>query len=595
MKLKLVNNLNEADAARGQRIQKLKAIHDTMEAEFEKNNYSFKGDNDRGFYIQPKFGYLSKISVIIDENNDYNVEIFDAQGKAPKKTPFNKTISAKDFYAEWNKKICPAAIDLIFDINNNDISKLQNSIVNEAVPEFIGNILNKAKNVVKNTVNKVVDSRDEKAANKQETKEVKQKIKQLTASLENILKNKANKSKIQIETTISENNSSQIDFELKSDFILNVIYKTDYISTDKSITVSDCRTSLNDYNNIDCSVDTFIKFLNSKLNLKIGVKSSSGNNAKPGGVESTSGNNAKPGDVKSTLKNNAKPGGVEGTLKNILGDKILKVLGENLTEALNDKKIVDKYSKALSLVENDKQGAALVKHYFYANTDQKLELDELTATALYIDIAKRQSFKSHLLNIVIYYYDKYKDFVDLKDNLADLVEFLREDNFIKNKYFDKNSIIFNKAFFNSNIFTDDLQDIYRMHKQIQNNNFTADKIKKALEQLHKDNPAINLAAAEKITSVLDLANYMVLDGDKIRNIDDIEEIYHYLTYGELKTIKAKKLNVKEQSAEITKLLSKFKDIFNKGDESDIKDIMSSINELKPEERQLALNMFANLK
>jgi len=82
MKLRFVQNLNEADLSRGKRLLKLKEINDQIKAAVEAAGYGFKDEGDVGFYILPKQGFVAKISLDKVENEQaYNISVFDALGK----------------------------------------------------------------------------------------------------------------------------------------------------------------------------------------------------------------------------------------------------------------------------------------------------------------------------------------------------------------------------------------------------------------------------------------------------------------------------------------------------------------------------------
>lgn len=504
MKLKFVQRINEADAARGQRILKLREINNVIKNAVEDAGYKFKDQADKGFYILPRFGYVSRIGIdIIKDKNDYVVKMFDARGEERKE--LTKKISGNDFNKSMQEDIAPGVLDLIFKIGAADIATLEKGVSEATLPKFL-----------QAAIEKIKDKVDVKAANKDE----KRTVKGLAKQCETIIKDEIAKSpeitrELTIKTEIKENH---IDIFINGDVVAGVGYKTDYAATDKRFLVTSCVTAVSEAKGIkNCSLASFINFLNRKLLLNIKLTDAA--------MLSLTGSDA----AEITKVNN-----FETILKNTLGDEILAKLAEGLNEAIigND---VQKYDSALAFVKTAAQGEALVKLYFYKESGNKLQLTDNEAKELWKAISASKSFaknKSVLVNLFVNYWNKNQSSADIAEELKNLITLLTTDNFINKlgKVNYNKSILYNKAFVGTAAATADKHLIYDKYNKLLDKNIMIDSGAKKLKMEQTAN--IKFPKLAELTTAEDIANFMVFTDHKakegLRNIKQVTAIYDTL-------------------------------------------------------------------
>lgn len=511
MKLKFVQSINEADAARGQRILKLQEINNVIKNAVEDAGYKFKDQADKGFYILPRFGYVSKISIdIIKDKNEYVVKVFDARGE--ERQELTKKISGNDFNKSMQEDIAPSALNLIFKIGAADIATLEKGVSEATLPKFLQTAIKK----IKGNIGDVKTSLDKKAANKAE----KRTVKGLANQCETIIKDEiAKRSEITRELTIkTEIKENHIDIFINGDVVAGVGYKTDYAAADKRFLVTSCITAVSEAKGIkNCSLASFITFLNRKLLLNIKLTDAA--------MLSLTGSD----DAEITKVNN-----FETILKNTLGDEILSKLAEGLNEAIIDND-VQKYDDALAFVKTAAQGEALVKLYFYKKSGNKLQLTDNEAKELWKAVSASKSFaknKSVLVNLFVNYWNKNQSSPDIAEELKNLITLLTTDKFINKlgKVDYNKSIIYNKAFVGTAAPTADKHRIYDKYKDILDQNITIDSNAKKLEIERAAN--IKLPKLAELTTAESIANFMVFTDHKakegLRNIKQVNAIYNAL-------------------------------------------------------------------
>lgn len=495
MKLKFIHNLNEADANRGRYLMSIEKIGKIIQNAAEKNGYAFKNHGEEGFYILPRFGYVAKI-YIYPFGENIKIKIFDAKGN--ELTKLQETVPKDKFDAIWKDRICVNIKKLIFDLEARDIKKVQESIITEDIPKFLSDLINKIKG---KPTKQDIDDEDKAEAKKQEKEKVDELINKYKAELENQLKG----SQITVESEVKED---YLEFTLNSDFIVGAVYKV----KDNKIIVDKCITSLKTHEDIECSIPTFISILNRKLGLQIQLD---------------------PDMIKAITPNEKeaeKASSFERIIKDNIDSEILKIIGESLDEGLS-KGQIDNYDKALRLTKTDDQGINLVKLFFYRQTDNKLQLTDQEASALYRDIKEAQSFdlhKSLLHKIFMTYYFKRKN----REELKNLIYILTKNNFIKKlgKITDS-SLLYNPAFISNDITSDESQDLYLKHYLVANDTKLNDDSyrNKVLDLI---NTQVNTTAAidkNEIKTPREVADFMLFmnykSKDKIRKYEDISTIY----------------------------------------------------------------------
>ena len=556
MKLKFVQSINEADAARGQRILKLREIHNVIKNAVEDAGYKFKDQADKGFYILPRFGYVSKISIdIIKDKNDYVIKVFDARGEERKE--LTKKVSGSDFNKIMQEDIAPNALNLIFKISVADIAILEKGVSEATLPKFLQTAIEK----IKGAPGAVKTALDMGAANKEGKRTVKGLVKQCeTIIKDEIAKRPEITRELTIKTEIKEN---RIDIFINGDVVAGVGYKTDYAATDKRFLVTSCITAVSEAKGIrNCSLASFITFLNRKLLLNIKLTDAA--------MLSLTGSDA--AEIK-------KVNNFETILKNILGDEILAKLAEGLNEAIigND---VQKYDSALAFVKTAAQGEALVKLYFYKESGNKLQLTDNEAKELWKAISAAKSFaknKSVLVHLFVNYWNKNQSSADIAEELKNLITLLTTDKFINKlgKVDYNKSLLYNKAFVGTPAPTADKHLIYDKYNKILDKNIMIDSGAKKREIEQKAKIAVPKLA--ELTTPEDVANFMVFTDHKakegLRNIKQVTAIYDTLTNKlplDSKALDSKALDSKQKAndtvPELTGLdpdeIDLLKDVFN---------------------------------
>lgn len=546
MKLKFVQSINEADAARGQRILKLQEINNVIKNAVEDAGYKFKDQADKGFYILPRFGYVSKISIdIIKDKNEYVVKVFDARGE--ERQELTKKISGNDFNKSMQEDIAPSALNLIFKMGAADIATLEKGVSEATLPTFLQTAIKK----IKGNIGDVKTSLDKKAANKAE----KRTVKGLANQCETIIKDEiAKRSEITRELTIkTEIKENHINIFINGDVVAGVGYKTDYAAADKRFLVTSCITAVSEAKGIkNCSLASFITFLNRKLLLNIKLTDAA--------MLSLTGSDA----AEITKVNN-----FETILKNTLGDEILAKLAEGLNEAIIDND-VQKYDDALAFVKTAAQGEALVKLYFYKKSGNKLQLTDNEAKELWKAVSASKSFaknKSVLVNLFVNYWNKNQSSPDIAEELKNLITLLTTDKFINKlgKVDYNKSIIYNKAFVGTAAATADKHLIYDKYKDILDQNITIDSNTKKLEIEQAAN--IKFPKLAELTTAESIANFMVFTDHKakegLRNIKQVNAIYNALNYTSRPNAKQKANSaVPELIGLDKKEVDLIKDVFN---------------------------------
>jgi len=495
MKLKFVNSLTEADVDKGKLLNVLAEIHKTIKTAVEAKQYSFKDEQDRGFYILPKFGYLAKIQVQ-KSGEGYKVTLFNAQGVAGSVLD----VGADVFMDTWKSKICPAVINSLIKADADEDAQLQEAFISETAPNL--NIFKAIKN-----------SLDKKAA--AEDVNIKGLIKPCQDILETLIADKAKKNSIKIKATAA---NEMVEFALNSNFIVGAIYNLDQSIKIQGggniIKVVGYVTSLGENRDVRCSLVTFTRFLNKKLGLNIQLKDEK--------------LLAATGASKEVI---AKVNDFETELKDTLGDDVIKLLEEGLNEDLTNDYI--KYDKALEQIQNDEEkGEALVKIFFYRQTDKKIKLSDEEAKIFYQSIDKVKSFdinKSLILNIVFKYFNKNKASSTIEEEIKNLIYVLTANNYVeKLKNIDDFSLIYNSEFMKADIESTATQEICDKHTAVRKN-YSVSSIKKInlkLTQIRKKIPNIIVPDRDSIKTATDLANFMVFkDENTVRDLAEIKAIY----------------------------------------------------------------------
>lgn len=498
MKLKFVQNLYEADAARGLFLQTLDAAHKEIKSIVESKNYIFHDERDKGFYIKPKFGYLVKIRVEKQEDN-FKIDIFDAAGESLGNEDL--IISADKFMESWETAICSAAIKNIPGADKDEINQLKENVLNEFAP----NIFKGIKNIIKG----IKDKRDIKASSEISD------IKNLITPCEDKLKDSLEAIGATNLKVSSKASGNLLEFEINGKFILGAGYELDeavkIANRQYRIKVIKYVTNFG-ITKINCSLNTFIKFLNKKLNIDIELKDEK--------ILKTTG---------SSDDQIKKASDFETKLKDTLGDEILNIIGESLNEALGEP-VTDTFDKALEQIKGDaKKGASLVALYFYRQTNPKLKLSDEEAAELFKSIDAVKSFdvnKAPLFNIFVKYYRENKDTSgsNIGEELKNLIYLLAKKKIVKNlNSIDDTSLIYNAVFMGSDLDTVTSSDIYNKYNEIKNSTIKKEKLDTALTNIDQKN--IDIPAKEDIKDAGDLANFMIFNNKKLRPVDEINKIF----------------------------------------------------------------------
>jgi len=577
MKLRLVNRLTEADVERGRFLLLIENINKIIKDDVERHGYIFSDKKEKGFYILPKFGYLAKIRITKDDSK-LKVSYFTANDATTEHNLGDFT--GESFKAAWTEQICPAVIQTLITGDQKEIEQLNK----ESMTEFLPNVFTSIKNML-----------DKKAASKEQN--IKLIVDECRSILEQKLKDAGDYNKVSIKVNIKDN--STVEFLLNSKFIIGVIYDVDTsikLTNNKNILkVSGYITNFKERKNLNYSLATFIRFLNRKLGLTIKIKDAQ--------MLATTG---------SSAAEISKVNDYETDLRTILGDEILSILGEKLSEAFDDTNVIQKYDNALKQIKNDDQGQSLVKLYFYRESGKKVKLKDIEAAEVYNTVAKTQSFrpdKSLLLKIITNYYNRNSNSPTISDEINDLITILVTDNFIRQlKNIKDSSILYQTAFVLNDIPSTTLHDIYSKYVDVLRY-ARVSEIEPILVRINKE---LNIDIPEKgvIKKVTTLAEFMVfkdLNKTALRDISTINKIYDIINdtlYGsnrrywsqstQTRPNSSQKQNNTISQTELDKIKKLFTDIDNQPGEDPLITLSKKIQRADQKTKNILAQLLSNI-
>ena len=220
---------NAVNVDRGYRIKEIKKLRDTFADDVEAAGYKAKAVGDDSLHIQPKYGYLAKLEVTMDDSQGglYSVKMLNVFGKTLK-------LASGEFKGKVPQKLTgETLVDITDDIGTtlastlispSNFKNLSESLTEDTILEY-GPLFNKLKGFFKELPDKVdtaVANRSERQGNEKILNTLNE---ELTESLNNVIDSLTENGKkyVTVESTV---NNTKLVIELKSSFVLSISFGT---------------------------------------------------------------------------------------------------------------------------------------------------------------------------------------------------------------------------------------------------------------------------------------------------------------------------------------------------------------------------------